>query len=195
MTDNKPIHYNEIVQFSQINQFSAGRSRASLWMGRLNTPLCTFMLAMLTKPSLPLNVWITLPRGHLAGTMPSSCRTTVSLTEIFLVGLCNLVYLLRLDRYSWEHLSQKCLTRFSHKSQCCKSEVEWYEKDGSGRDSVGLPIRKCMGVKASIPSSLHESATSQWLFKHTSIWVITVEHSSKMSFTSADTSLFSNFQT
>ena len=105
--------------------FSEGNSKANLWPGRLKIPFGVFTLATLTRPSWPLNVCVTRPRGHLVGTIPSSCRTTTSPTEIFFDGLYHLVYFLRLDRYSWDHLCQKCLTKFWHKCEVKGCDMKW----------------------------------------------------------------------
>ena len=140
-------------------------------MGRLNIPFCVFTLTTRTKSSFPLNVSITLPRGHWVGIILSSCSTTMSPTEMFLLDFCHLTNFLRVDKYSCDHLRQKCLTIFWHMCQRRSSEMDRYEYDESGSASIGLPIRKWPGVNISIPSSSQGVAIKGRLFKHASICV------------------------
>ena len=45
------------------------------------------------------------------------------------------------------------------KCQRRRREMERYKIEGSGRNSTDLPIRKCPGLIASIPSSSHSEGT------------------------------------
>ena len=141
----------------------------SMWTGSLKISFRVFKLATLTSSSLPLIVCMTRPRGHWLGPChPHEEQQRRDIPRWFVP-------------FGIRLLRPEMPDQVWHKCQGRRSERVWYEKNGS--DSRGLPMWKYPGVKASIPSSLQDSATSGRLFKHASIWVIAVKHSSKVSFT------------
>ena len=117
--------------------------------------------------------------------MLSSCKTTTSPTFKFLEGRCYFANRWRLDKYSEDHLCQNWRTRAWHRCQRRRRERVRYENEGSGRASMGLPMRKWPGVSASIPSSSEGRETRGRLLRHASTWVSTVVNSSNVSFTLA----------
>lgn len=157
----------------------------SLVTGRLYVPFAIFIVATRTSPSFPLWTWDTLPRGHLVGTRLSSHRITISPTWSFLTGRCYFPNLLGEVKYSADHLCQKCWTRFWQRFQHFKRDTEQQETDGSGNAHKERPIRKCPGIRTSMPSSSGVFlGTSGWLFKHASICAKIVDNSSNVSFMS-----------
>ena len=85
-------------------------------------------------------------------------------------------------RYSLDHLCQKCLTKVWHSCQRRKREREGWARDVSRMELRGLPMRKCPGVRASMPSSPADSRGVRGrLFKHASTCVRMVENSSNVS--------------
>ena len=78
-------------------------------------------------------------------------------------------HLLMVLRYFLDHFCQKCLTKAWHSCQRHKRERKGWAKDVSGIELRGLPIRKCPGVKVSMPSSPADSRGVRGrLFKHAS---------------------------
>ena len=59
------------------------------------------------------------------------------------------------------------------------------EIDGSGSASSGRPMRKCPGVRTSMPSSSHSADMRGLLLRQASICVSTVVNSSNVSLTPA----------
>ena len=135
-------------------------------------------------PSLPGYTLVIFARGHLVGIKLSSCNRTMSPIFAFLDEVCHLVNLLRLAKYSVDHLCQKCLVSVWHRFQRRWSEICWNDAGGSGKDSNGRPIRKWPGVSASIPSPSQGSGVSGLELRQASTCVSMVLSSSNVSLAS-----------
>ena len=142
---------------------------------RLSFPGCTLM---------------TLANGHLVEIAESSRSITKSQTQMFHEGWCHVVNHPMWVIYSVDHHFQKCRIGAWQNCQCFSREsVSGYVIDESGSALSGRPIRKCSGVRVSIPSSLSGSGTSGLLLRQASICVSTVYNSSKVSLTLPTTHL------
>ena len=84
---------------------------------------------------------------------------------------------------SEDHRCQKCRSRDWHKCHRLSAVMSRSSMSEFGIASRGLPMRKCPGVKASMPSSSSGRVTSGLLLRQASIWHKTFESSSKLSFT------------
>ena len=136
-----------------------------------------------TSPSAPACVFTMRAIGQRIGANVSSLSTTTSPTARLWAGRRHLWSFCRVTRYSEDHRCQKCRSRDWHKCHRLSAVMGRSSMSEFGIASRGLPMRKCPGVKASMPSSSSGRGTSGLLLRHASIWHKTVESSSKLSFT------------
>ena len=114
---------------------------------------------------------------------PPSAPPHLQLRDYGQPGRRHLWSFCRVTRYSEDHRCQKCRSRDWHKCHRLSAVMGRSSMSEFGIASRGLPMRKCPGVKASMPSSSSGRGTSGLLLRQASIWHKTVESSSKLSFT------------
>ena len=85
--------------------------------------------------------------------------------------------------YSDNQRCQKWRTSAWHRCQWRRRVKERLENEGSGRASNNLPMRKCPGVRAPIPSLSGGRETRGLLLRPDSTWARTVVNSTNVTFT------------
>lgn len=117
--------------------------RQTLLRALLSMPLMVLKSATLHSPSGPGYSWTARPSFQFSGEVFSSLKTTRSPTCRSRFRRRHLLRCWSSLRYSSRHLDQKCRLSSSSSSYRlgCRGD------GGEGKEVIGLPIKKCPGVK------------------------------------------------
>lgn len=143
----------------------------SFWIGRLNAPLAVLIITFLTHPSFPGNSSAILPNFHCVGGKFSSLITTSCPIFTFSFSLRHFFLSCSVARYSFCHLSQKCLVIFCRSfHNFLPTKFPSFTYRNGGGNTSGQLAKKWPGVSACMSSGSSDSGVRGREFRMASIW-------------------------
>lgn len=152
------------------NVHSSNNNNTSLVIGLLNSLFDVFTVTTLHFPSFPKSSSFILPISHFAGSRFSSFKISKSLIIRFFRSFLHFVLCCRLDKYSADHLFQKCGWSCWRCCHLFNLFTLTSVTSSSGNSLRGAAMRKCPGVSGCRSDGSDNIGVRGLEFKHTSIW-------------------------
>ena len=158
------MQYHQVYQISSYIHSYIHTSKQSLCIGRMKLEPRVSTSTVLTSPSRPGNVFVTLANGQRFLGVFSLLNRTISPTLTFLTGDCHLVLNCSAGRYSFSHLFQKMSAKYCTFLQRLRLYRSSLTNISWGRCDPDLRSRRWFGVRGSKSLTSSERVVSGRLF-------------------------------